>query len=225
MDKIGLYIHIPFCKSKCPYCDFYSLRQGESEWESYVSSVKNSLNFWAEKTSRKADTLYFGGGTPSLIGGDKISELVVLSKELFGCDGEITVECNPSCVDDEFFKKIAAAGANRVSLGMQSAVDSERKKLGRLADIKAVEKAISWAKASGIDNISLDVMLAIPDQTEKSLAETLDFCVGSGVKHISAYILKLEEYLTQASACSLDVYQQLMNCANALKNHIMEEPK
>ncbi len=193
MNKIGLYIHIPFCKSKCPYCDFYSLRKGGFDGEQYAFAVERSLKKWAEKTDKKADTLYFGGGTPSLMGGDKISEMVTAAKESFVCDGEITVECNPSCIEEDFFKKIALAGVNRISLGMQSAVNGERKRLGRLADVRAVEGAIRLAQNAGIDNISLDVMLGIPGQNQKSLEETLSFCVNSGAKHISAYMLKLEE--------------------------------
>lgn len=193
MNKIGLYIHIPFCKSKCPYCDFYSLLKGRLDGEQYACAVKRSLKKWAEKTDKKADTLYFGGGTPSLMGGDKISEMVTAAKESFVCDGEITVECNPSCIEADFFKKIALAGVNRISLGMQSAVNDERKRLGRLADVRAVEGAIRLAQNAGIDNISLDVMLGIPGQNPKSLEETLGFCVNSGAKHISAYMLKLEE--------------------------------
>lgn len=193
MKKIGLYIHIPFCKSKCPYCDFYSLKKGDSNGENYVSAVKDSLESWAQKTEKKADTLYFGGGTPSLLGGDKISEIVTAAKKHFVCDGEVTVECNPSCIEEDFFKKIASVGVNRISLGMQSAVDDERKRLGRLADVRAVERAIGLAHKAGINNISLDVMIGIPDQSEKSLKETLCFCVNSGAKHISAYMLKLEE--------------------------------
>lgn len=193
MKKIGLYIHIPFCKSKCPYCDFYSLKKGEHNCVDYVLAIKASLKNWAQKTRRKADTLYFGGGTPSLLGGDKINELVAAAKEHFVCDGEVTVECNPSCVEDNFFEKIACAGVNRISLGMQSAVDDERKRLGRIADVRAVERSISLAQRAGIDNISLDVMLGIPDQSKKSLKETLAFCVNSGAKHISAYMLKIEE--------------------------------
>lgn len=193
MDKIGLYIHIPFCKSKCPYCDFYSLRKGENDFENYKKAVIKSLEKWARLTDKKADTLYFGGGTPSLIGEEILCEIMQKAKELFGCDGEITVECNPSCVGESFFEKIAAAGVNRISLGMQSAVDSERKKLGRAADRKRIQQVIQKAKEAGLSNISLDVMIGIPDQTMESLDETLLFASESGAKHISAYILKLEE--------------------------------
>ncbi len=193
MNKAGLYIHIPFCKSKCPYCDFYSLRKGEEDYKKYVSAVIKSLKKWSSLTDKKADTLYFGGGTPSLIGSELLCGIIENAKKTFGCDGEITVECNPSTVNGDFFNKIAESGVNRISLGMQSAVDSERKKLGRFADKKQIESVIKASLDSGISNISLDVMTGIPDQTKDSLDETLKFCTESGATHISAYMLKLEE--------------------------------
>lgn len=193
MKNIGLYIHIPFCRSKCPYCDFYSMRATASQFDDYTICVLESLEEWAEKLGRKADTLYFGGGTPSLIGGKNIALITRRAKELFGVDGEITVECNPSAVDEHFFQTVATAGVNRISLGMQSAVDSERRKLGRLADRSKVAGCIENARNAGIENIALDVMLGVPDQTQESLKETIDFCLQSGVPHISAYMLKLEE--------------------------------
>lgn len=193
MEKIGIYIHIPFCKSKCPYCDFYSLRKGENDFENYKKAVIKSLEKWARLTDKKADTLYLGGGTPSLIGEEILCEIIQKAKELFGCDGEITVECNPSCIGENFFEKLSSAGVNRISLGMQSAVDSERKKLGRTADKEKITQVIQGAISAGLSNISLDVMIGIPDQTKESLDETLIFASESGAKHISAYILKLEE--------------------------------
>lgn len=193
MKKIGLYIHVPFCRSKCPYCDFYSMRASENDFDRYTHSVINSMTGWAHKLNVEADTLYIGGGTPSLIGGDNISKIVSAAKELFGADGEITVECNPSAVEDGFFEKAAQSGVNRVSLGMQSAVDSERRILGRLSGNELVQRRIEQARAAGIENISLDVMLGVPDQTEKSLAQTVNFCIETDVPHISAYMLKLEE--------------------------------
>ncbi len=206
MKNIGLYIHIPFCKSKCPYCDFYSLRADGVSFNAYTDGVLKSLELWAQKLGRKADTLYLGGGTPSLIGGENIAKIVLKARELFGVDGEITVECNPSALEDDFFKTVAAAGINRISLGMQSAVDSERKKLGRLADSARVSECIAQAREAGIDNISLDVMLGVPDQTAESLAQTARFCVESSVPHVSAYMLKLEEgtyYYNNASKFNL----------------------
>lgn len=128
-----------------------------------------------------------------MLGGQNIAMIVRRAKDLFGADGEITVECNPSAVEEDFFETVAKAGVNRISLGMQSAVDSERRKLGRSADRDKVLKCISDARNAGIENITLDVMLGVPGQTLESLSQTVDFCIESGVPHISAYMLKLEE--------------------------------
>lgn len=193
MKNIGLYIHIPFCRSKCPYCDFYSMRSDSVGYDDYTACVLESLEEWREKTDKKADTLYLGGGTPSLIGSKNIAMIVRRAKDLFGVDGEITVECNPSAIEEDFFETVAKAGVNRISLGMQSAVDSERRKLGRTADRDCILRCIKEARNAGIENITLDVMLGVPGQTMESLKETIDFCLESGVPHISAYMLKLEE--------------------------------
>lgn len=189
---MGLYIHIPFCKSKCPYCDFYSSSKKICTYREYTDAVINCINSWCAKIDGNADTLYFGGGTPSLLGGELIAEMVGAAK-VFGEFKEITVECNPSSAQGDFFKKIADAGANRISFGLQSAVESERKALGRIAGRQEAEMCIKDAHLAGIDNISVDVMLGIPEQTQKSFDETLDFCISSGAKHISAYMLKIEE--------------------------------
>lgn len=193
MKETGIYIHIPFCKSKCPYCDFYSMRSDEDEYDDYTMCVLESLEHWSDMLNRQAKTLYLGGGTPSLIGGRNIALIVRRARELFGVDGEITVECNPSATEDGFFETVAKSGVNRISLGMQSAVDSERKKLGRSADRSRIEKCIAEARAAGIENISLDVMLGVPNQTKESLNETAKFCLETDVPHVSAYMLKLEE--------------------------------
>ena len=143
MDNIGLYLHIPFCKTKCPYCDFYSMRGDNSDRDMYVIALIESMEHWSEKLGRKADTLYLGGGTPSLLGGRNVAMLVRRAKTLFGVDGEITVECNPSAVEEDFFKTVAASGVNRISLGVQSVIENERKKLGRFSDRQMIEKRIN----------------------------------------------------------------------------------
>lgn len=195
MKELGLYLHIPFCRSKCPYCDFYSLTcKNEEIKDAYCAALQQKMMSSNSALQRKADTLYIGGGTPSVLGSKRLVSLVNTAKsEFLTDDAEITVECNPYCLEKDFFKKIALSGVNRISMGMQSAVDGERRILGRLADINTIENAIKSAREAGIGNISLDVMLGIPKQTEKALAKTLDFCISSGVRHISAYILKLEE--------------------------------
>ena len=202
-NSTGIYIHIPFCASKCPYCDFYSLND-TSLSESYVKALINDIKtfkgieeFTGKKEEKpKASTVYFGGGTPSLLGEEKISEILCAVKESFFLseDAEITLECNPSTPDTEkLFAGVKKAGVNRISLGMQSAVNEERKLLGRKADSERVKFCVEKARETGFDNISLDVMLGIPKQTKESLKYTLDFALSLGVPHISAYILKLEE--------------------------------
>ena len=193
MKNIGLYLHIPFCRSKCPYCDFYSMRADESTKKRYVTVLKNRISAEMTECGRKADTLYIGGGTPSVLGADALSEIVNFAKPFLTNNAEITVECNPFGLDGDFFRVLNSSGVNRISMGLQSANDEERRILGRLSNRETVQNAVLSAQKSGIENISLDVMLGIPNQTEKSLRETLDFCLSLCVPHISSYILKLEE--------------------------------
>lgn len=191
----GIYIHIPFCKRKCPYCDFYSFKADESMKDSYLKAVLLCLGKWKEKISDEVDTVYFGGGTPSVFGSERISKVLSYISENYNLisDAEITVECNPSSVSAEFFTQIRNAGVNRISMGMQSAVDKERLTLGRLSDSEQVKNAVLMAKASGIDNISLDIMLGVPHQTMESLDCSIDFLLSLDIPHISAYMLKVEE--------------------------------
>ena len=195
MKHIGLYVHVPFCASRCPYCDFYTERAGESVRSDFISALKRDVLAWSEKDDFCADTVYFGGGTPSVLPGDALAEILRLIKDRFHVpdSAEITVECNPSSDLETFLPAVTAAGVNRISLGMQSAVDNERKLLGRKADRKRVEECIALARRCGEDNISLDIMLGVPEQTEESLEETLQFCIDTGVPHLSSYMLKLEE--------------------------------
>ncbi len=198
--KTGLYIHIPFCRSKCPYCDFYSKLESESVISEYVSAVVSEIET-RKRLSKYVngdlliDTIYFGGGTPSLLSCSDFSRIMhaVRKSATVTDDCEITVECNPSTVSKELFDTYRQAGVNRISFGLQSAVNAERAALGRTGTREDVAKAIELCKKSGISNISLDVMLAVPNQTEKSLCETLSFCNESGATHISAYILKVEK--------------------------------
>ena len=193
MKNIGLYLHIPFCKSKCPYCDFYSFSGKDTEKDEYTKALKDRI-LRISNLQCKGDTLYIGGGTPSVLGAENLKTLVDTCKNDFLTDdAEITVECNPHGLNEDFFKTLYSCGVNRISMGLQSAVDNERRMLGRLSDRNQVENAVKMAQRVGFENITLDVMLGIPNQTEKSLNETLDFCISLGVPHISAYMLKLEE--------------------------------
>lgn len=199
-SNLGLYLHVPFCASRCPYCSFFTKRPEGSERDLYVNALKWDLTARSAFLHAKVDTVYFGGGTPSVLPGQDIADLLQTIEGLFylvpapGMDApEITVECNPSSDLESFLPVVAEAGVNRISLGLQSAVDAERKALGRKADAGRVKDCIALAQANGITNLSLDVMLGVPGQTAESLARTLDFCAESGATHVSAYILKLEE--------------------------------
>ncbi len=228
---IGLYLHIPFCRSKCPYCDFYSMRGNDGEMDAYMCALRLKISESAETLQCKADTLYIGGGTPSVLGAERLKTLVGQTKADFLTDGaEITVECNPYGLSPDFFAVLAEAGVNRVSIGLQSAVDSERRALGRLSDADGVRAAVLSAQRAGIANISLDVMLGIPRQTAQTLAETLDFCLSLGVPHLSAYILKIEAgtpFEKRRDALALpdddqtaDLYLQL--CETLTQNGILQ---
>ncbi|MBR2413927.1 MAG: radical SAM family heme chaperone HemW [Clostridia bacterium] len=203
METLGLYFHIPFCKSKCPYCDFYSVTD-KTLFAPYkdalceeIKSLRRCKDFIGTNIKKRiVDTVYFGGGTPSLWGAHNINAVLQAVKENFTLadKAEITVECNPSSPDlEDFLFHCAENGVNRISLGMQSAVDNERKKLGRSADRAKILHAIQCARKAGIDNISLDLMIGIPDQTAESLQESLDFLISTGVPHASVYLLSIED--------------------------------
>ena len=187
----GLYFHIPFCRSKCPYCDFYSVKYEKELAEKYTDRLIDEM----KKYSGSFDTVYFGGGTPSILEPELIEKIISSAREQFIIDdnSEITVECNPSKNLEGDFEKYAGYGINRVSIGMQSARNKERFALGRSAGQAQVAKAVADAKKAGITNISLDIMLGTPHQTLDSLEETLEFTDKMNVTHISAYMLKIEE--------------------------------
>lgn len=190
-NKSGLYIHIPFCFNKCPYCDFYSVQYDRKAAEDYISRLTAEFEKY---TGAEFDTVYFGGGTPSILEPyliDKIFE-AIHKNFLIDSGSEITIECNPSKDLSEDFKQYHQFGINRISLGMQSAVKAERLALGRRASKEDVAKAIFDAKTAGITNISLDLMLGTPKQTVEGLDETLDFIKEADVNHVSAYMLKIE---------------------------------
>ena len=191
MDKAGLYFHIPFCKNKCPYCDFYSVKYCESAARDYCILLKEEMT----KYEGAFDTVYFGGGTPSILAPALIGDVLDGARAQFDIDAnsEITMECNPREDLKAHFEFYRKTGINRISIGMQSAVDRERFALGRAAGKNEVARTITDAKKAGFENISLDLMLGTPHQTLESLDETFDFIDKMQVQHISAYMLKIEK--------------------------------
>lgn len=194
MNPLGIYIHVPFCRGKCPYCDFYSVNLSEELLAAYTDETIRRIGQLKEYNIT-ADTVYFGGGTPSLLGGANVLRIMSVLHECVSIDtkAEITVEANPSSDLGEFLRGCSAAGVNRLSLGMQSAVKKELEAIGRKHSPYDILRAIDCAHSLGIENISLDLMLGIPYQTTESLGESLEFIDKSAPSHVSAYMLKIEE--------------------------------
>lgn len=192
---IGLYLHIPFCVSKCPYCDFYSLTGSDDrQRDAYVQALIRCMTEWADRTGEVADTLYFGGGTPSLLGGKRLALLVEEARRHFHLadDAEITLEANPADGLEEVFSAFAACGGNRLSLGMQAATDEQLRVLGRRHTAAQVEQTTRAAHNAGIHNLSLDMMLGTAFQTTDDVIQMAERCAHWGATHVSAYLLKLE---------------------------------
>ncbi len=192
MNTKGVYIHIPFCASKCPYCDFYSSVGNTGSYDEYTESLIHRIYNWGEKLSFSADTLYFGGGTPGLLGADRLVRIADAVRSCFGSgQNEITAEINPSNEGLDLFM-LRKHGFDRLSIGLQSAVESELEFLGRKHSAADAAKRINAARAAGFDNISLDLMISLQGQTNDSLKRSVNFCAENHAEHISAYILKIE---------------------------------
>ena len=193
-NPLGIYLHVPFCESKCAYCEFYSYRTDVAFYDRYTDTLCEHIRLSGKHIKKPVDSIYFGGGTPSLLGGERIGRILNTLRSSFTLkDPEITLEANPA--DDLLndFKIMADYGVNRLSLGVQSAVDSELKALSRRHTNDDVIRTAKAAKSVGISNISLDLMLGIPHQTIDSLRKSLDFLLIQEPTHISCYILKIEQ--------------------------------
>ena len=191
-DKIGLYIHIPFCEKKCLYCNFYSACVSKKVYNDYVSALHREIKAWGKKINSTVDTVYFGGGTPSLLCGDILPLMEVIRESFRVSDGaEITAECNPG-LDYGFLSAAAECGVNRISFGVQSGSDSRLKALGRTHTVNDAVCAVSAARRAGIKNISSDIMIALPESNTRTLKEDIDFICSLNPDHISAYLLKIE---------------------------------
>lgn len=192
---LGIYVHVPFCAEKCPYCDFYSLSGSPDVMDAYTQRILAALQAYAPQ-HLAADTLYFGGGTPSLLGAERLARITRAARETFGLAGaEITVEVNPTAREDDMARLLDGlhqAGVNRLSLGLQSAHPEELRALGRRHTPEQAARAVELAHECGFRNCSLDLMLAIPQQTPDSLRESIAFCAQAGASHVSAYLLKIE---------------------------------
>lgn len=194
-NSIGLYIHIPFCKNKCPYCDFYSMSANEKEYDEYTVTLCDKIISWSKLAKESVTTIYFGGGTPSILGEKRLNIILDTIQKHFTLenDTEITVEINPESGKNFDFESLKDNGFNRISVGLQSANENELKLLGRIHTANEAKITVERARIAGIENISLDLMLGIPLQTIDSLKKSIDFCNECKVTHISSYILKIEK--------------------------------
>ena len=193
---LGIYIHIPFCASKCSYCDFYSLAGHESKMDKYQSALIKHIEETAlQMAPYYIDTIYFGGGTPSYYGAKRICEIFNTLKRTAKVlkSAEVTVEMNPDSVTQESLRMLRAEGVNRISLGVQSANDDILKLIGRRHTFKQAEQAVKMAKAEGFDNISIDLIYGLPSQTKNDWADTLSKSIALRPSHFSCYGLKVED--------------------------------
>ena len=201
-DSLGLYISIPFCRSKCTYCNFASGVYPASDHARYVARLIEDLRAapaWAEQTGaalpRRVDTVYLGGGTPSLLAPELIARLFSSIRAEFALDpdAEITVECAPGQIGEETLQALAAAGVNRISLGVQSFIDREAAVSGRLHSSAVVISDVARLRAAGIANLSIDLIAGLAGQTFASWQESLAALTGSGVPHASVYMLEVDQ--------------------------------
>lgn len=196
MKPLALYLHVPFCRSKCAYCDFASYPGREDRMEDYVDALLGELRSWREALAEhEVRTVFIGGGTPSLLSGESLSRIMdgVRACARVAADAEITMEANPGTLDGKKLRDCRAAGINRLSLGAQSFDDGLLRALGRIHTARDVADAVRMARDAGFDNLSLDLMYALPGQTMAQWIDTLEKAVRLEPEHLSAYSLIVEE--------------------------------
>ena len=201
-DQLGLYVSIPFCRSKCTYCNFASGVYPASEHARYVDRLIHDLRragAWAAdmrvELPRIVDSVYLGGGTPSLLEPELIARLFAVMRTEFAVqnDAEITVECAPGQLSDPALEALAQAGVNRVSLGVQSFIDREAQVSGRLHKRATVLDDLRRLRSAGITNLNLDLIAGLAGQTLASWDESLAVLIDTGVPHASVYMLEVDE--------------------------------
>lgn len=190
MKKIGVYIHIPFCKQKCLYCDFVSYSKMEDMQKEYIEALKKEIKNWKDNNKDKQiNTIYIGGGTPSYIDSKYIIEIL----NLIGKSEDITIEVNPGTVTEEKLQDYKTAGINRLSIGLQSTNDNLLKEIGRIHNYCEFENTYKLARKVGFENINVDLMIGLPNQTIQDIKQTLNRIIELDPEHVSVYSLIVEE--------------------------------
>lgn len=197
LPTLGLYIHVPFCRRKCLYCDFYSVAGGENQINQYLQAVSAHLSETAPvAANHQVDTIYFGGGTPLLLGVKNLTALLALIRKHYHVakNAEITIEVNPDSAGDvKQWKALRKAGVNRVSLGMQSADDGELQEIGRLHTVSQVFEAAEVIRKAKIKNLSIDLIYGLPHQTLERWQLNVKAALSLQPEHLSCYGLKVED--------------------------------
>lgn len=209
---LGIYIHIPFCRSKCEYCDFYSLPQADEEtMDRYLKALCAHIRETGPQApGYRVDTVYFGGGTPTYFGADRLAAVMAAVRESFDVDpeAEISFEANPDSVDLKLLRRLHREGFNRISLGIQSDDDDILFSIGRPHTYDDAVEAVRLARKAGFRNLSVDLMFGLPNQTTHSWLNTLDHVLELKPEHISCYGLRVEE------ATPLNRYYHLLDIPN-----------
>jgi len=192
VSRLGLYVHVPFCSSICNYCNFNRGLFDPELKDRYVAALLKEIQS-SPHAARPADTIFFGGGTPSLLDASEIESIIGSLRRSFDLsqDAEITLETNPETVDREKLEGFRAAGVNRISFGVQSFQDDELKRLGRIHSADRARAAMAAARAAGFDNVSLDLMMWLPGQSVDRWLANVDALVEAGPDHASLYLLEL----------------------------------
>lgn len=211
MKNLGIYVHIPFCKRKCDYCDFVSFANKDNLIEDYIKAIKNEIiqfsydkigklkrdskNENIKKEEYKINTIYFGGGTPSYISSNNILEILNLLKQKFNIseNAEITIEANPGTVNKEKLEMYLKNGINRISFGLQSIDDKLLKQIGRIHNFSEFLDSYKLASKTGFKNINIDLIIGMPTQNLQDIENTIKKIVELYPQHISVYSLILEE--------------------------------
>ncbi|MDD6023232.1 MAG: radical SAM family heme chaperone HemW [Oscillospiraceae bacterium] len=195
--SLGIYVHIPFCRSKCQYCDFYSMPRDDKTQEymdRYVKALEMHIREGGARAPKyEVDTVYFGGGTPSYFGAERLRQVYQCIAKRFNVskNAEVTLEANPDTVTEKGCKRLIASGFNRISIGVQTNDDATLKVLGRPHTFKQAVKAVNIARDAGFDNVSLDLMFGLPAQTPQMWADALGSIIDLHPDHISCYGLTL----------------------------------
>ena len=195
MRSLGLYIHIPFCKAKCIYCDFYSLPRAEGQMDAYVSALTAQLAAWRERTADcTVDTVYFGGGTPSLLTPHELGDFIRQVREQWPDAPleEVTVEANPDDLSLSYLATLRREGANRLSIGIQSFLDRDLQWMHRRHDARTAVEAVKAARRAGFGNLSIDLIYGVPQMTPEEWRYNLEHALELQPEHISAYHLTIE---------------------------------